>query len=112
MEKTPPPGGFSPKKLDGVLILEVLRKHQDSCVRGLRADGYGCPQSLVGEGRGLPNVDDSHVGLVQSDLVQQFLTVTSLAHHVETCVSQDADHAFAHKRRGIGDGYAQRRVTS
>ena len=68
-----------------------------------RADLVRRAQSLVGERRRHPDVDDRDVGLVLLDLAQQLLAGRRLRHHVDPGAPQERDDALAHERAVVRD---------
>src|SRR6202042_585864 len=62
-------------------------------------------ESLAGELRGHPDVDDGDVGTVLLDHVEQFVGAGDACHDVDATAGQDPDQALADQQGIIGDGY-------
>src|SRR5439155_20549926 len=93
------------QELQRVLLLEVLREHEDAGIRHLFADLARRPQALVGMRRRHADVDHRDVGLVRSGLAYQLLPVASLPDHLEAGLLEQPHDTFAQQHGVFGDDH-------
>src|SRR5512132_1532517 len=89
----------------GVAGFDVLGQDQDADLRMLGPDGLGRDQALVGVAGRHPDVDQRHVGALQSHVAEQTLGVLGLGDHLDPGVAQETDDACPGEQDVIGDDY-------
>jgi hypothetical protein len=88
LEQVTDPARVVAQQHPGVRRLDPLREHQHGRVRVGGADGQGGPQTLVGEGRRHPHVDDRDVRAVLGDGGVQVLRVGRRGEHGNVQIGQ------------------------
>ena len=108
LEEVADSGDVAREEFAGVVLLHVLRQHEDRGRRRTPADLDCRAQTFVGVGGRHSDVDDTEIGLVFGDGVEECIAVTDRGDHVEARVVEQSDDAVTEEHGVVGHDRSER----